>query len=317
MDPTRPPIGCPCVAKTQPSRSTSRKEKHSQSEEAEAGPATASVFSDILCAVDGTRASEAGVRMAASLAGPTGHLTLLAVTAAAGEEPHAVAVISPSRAKQVLERTERIARAAGVPASTVVDPGAPPVDVILERSSDHDLLAIGAPASSRLGGMIIGSLSASLGGTLIGGVAAVALSRFTVPMLVVRHTAPSSLQGARILLATDGEEDSDLLVELTGRLAQSQGASVTLVHALEGEAEGSPRHVQAQVRALRDLVPVTGEPRIEPGKVWDVIVKAIEAEQPALIAMGSRRLSGLRALGSVSRRAVHDAPCSVLVVPPR
>jgi nucleotide-binding universal stress UspA family protein len=32
--------------------------------------------------------------------------------------------------------------------------------------------------------------------------------------------------------------------------------------------------------------------------------------------MGSRRLEGLRAMGSVSRRVVHQAHCSVLLVPP-
>jgi nucleotide-binding universal stress UspA family protein len=34
------------------------------------------------------------------------------------------------------------------------------------------------------------------------------------------------------------------------------------------------------------------------------------------VMMGSRRLGGLRAIGSVSRRVAHDAPCSVLLVPP-
>ena len=44
-------------------------------------PTPSRVFTNILCAVDGTRASTAAVRMAASLAGSDGHLTLLAVTA--------------------------------------------------------------------------------------------------------------------------------------------------------------------------------------------------------------------------------------------
>jgi nucleotide-binding universal stress UspA family protein len=32
--------------------------------------------------------------------------------------------------------------------------------------------------------------------------------------------------------------------------------------------------------------------------------------------MGSRRLEGLKALGSVSRRVVHEAHCSVMLMPP-
>ena len=34
------------------------------------------------------------------------------------------------------------------------------------------------------------------------------------------------------------------------------------------------------------------------------------------MVMGSRRLGGLKAIGSVSRRVAHDAHCSVLLVPP-
>ena len=107
--------------------------------------------------------------MAASLAGPDGHLTLLAVTAVSGSGAYATAAISPGRVDLVLSNAKRIADDAGVPSSTVVDPDGPPVEVILERASDHDLLAIGAPATSWLGGM------------LIGGVATTALSRFTTP----------------------------------------------------------------------------------------------------------------------------------------
>jgi len=51
-----------------------------------------SVFTNILCAVDGTRASTAAVKLAASLAGPDGHLTLLAVTAVSGSGAYATAV---------------------------------------------------------------------------------------------------------------------------------------------------------------------------------------------------------------------------------
>jgi hypothetical protein len=37
---------------------------------------------------------------------------------------------------------------------------------------------------------------------------------------------------------------------------------------------------------------------------------------PAVGPMGSRGLHGLRANGSVSRRVVHEARCSVLLIPP-
>lgn len=287
------------MTKTQTTRHLS-----ASSQEDSATPGATSVFTNILCAVDGTLPSTAAVEMAASLAGPDGHLTLLAVTAVSGSGAYTTAAISPGRVDLLLSNAKRIADDAGVPSSTVADPGGPPVEVILERASDHDLLAIGAPATSWLGGV------------LTGGVATTALSQLTTPMLFARRSVTGSLKGREILVASDGEEASDHIVDLAGRLGQSQGARVTLVNAPGAGSKMNPRAIQAQARALQLALPNAGEPCIEPGKAWDVILDAAEHTQAALVVIGSRRLSGLHAFGSVSRRVVHDAPCSVLVIPP-
>ncbi len=269
-----------------------------------ATPATATGFRDILCAVDGTLGSTAAVKLAASLAGPDGHLTLLAVTAVKGSGPYETADISPARAEHLLSRAKRIAQEAGLPATAVIDPRGPAEEIILERAAEHELLAIGPPATSWLTGMIIG------------GVTATVLSRFTTPMLVVRRPFIDSLRARQILVASDGEEGSDRLVELAARLGQSQEARVTLVNALGAESKLNPRAIQAQAKALKRALPGAGEPHIEPGKAWDVVLDAARSNDAALIVIGSRRLGGVRALGSVSRRVVHEAPCAVLVVPP-
>ncbi len=240
--------------------------------------------------------------MAVSLAGPEGHVTLLAVTAVSGSGLYGMAAISPSRVKQVLRRAQRIADDAGVDTTTVADPDGPPVAVILERARQHDLLALGAPASW-------------LGEVLTGGVVTSALGRFTTPMLIARTPHGDSLRGRRILVASDGEEDSDAVVELAGRLGFSQGAQVTLVNAVAAEAKMSPGPVQAQARMLERMLPNASKTCIEPGKASDVILSAAKRDKAVMIVMGSRRLGGLRALGSVSRRVVHDAPCSVMLMP--
>lgn len=288
-----------------PQKAESRKHQRAAAAENSAAASSGSVFANILCGVDGTRTSTAAVRMAAELAGPEGHLTLLAVTAVAGSGAYAGAAIAPERADLVLRNAKRVASRVGVRSTSVIDPGRPPVEVILARARTHDLFAIGAPATSSLGGM------------LIGGVATVALSRFTTPMLVARRSTIGSLRGREILVASDGEEGSARIVELAGRLAASQGARVTLVNAIGAESKMNPRAVQAQARALRKIVPDAGEPLVEPGKALQVILTAVKKSDAALLVMGSRRLSGLHALGSVSRRMVHDAPCSVLVIPPQ
>jgi nucleotide-binding universal stress UspA family protein len=267
-------------------------------------PDSTNVFTNILCAVDGTRPSTAAVEIAASLAGSDGHLTLLAVTAVSGSGAYTAAAISPARVDLVLSSAKRITDDAGVASSTVVDPGGPPVDVILERASDHDLLAMGAPAISWLGGL------------LTGGVATTALGQFTTPMLFARGSSTGPLRGRQILVASDGEEGSDHIVELAGRLGQSQGAQVTIVNAPGVESKTNPRAIQAQARALQLALPNAGEPYIEPGKARDVILDAAKQTEAALVVIGSRRLHGLHVFGSVSRRVVHDAQCSVLVIPP-
>jgi nucleotide-binding universal stress UspA family protein len=67
---------------------------------------------------------------------------------------------------------------------------------------------------------------------------------------------------------------------------------------------------------LEGMLPNASEAYIEPGRAAKVILKACDSEKAALVVLGSRRLSGLRALGSVSRRVVRDARCSVLLLPP-
>ena len=264
------------------------------------------VFANVLCAVDGSRAGMAAVRMAANLASPDGHLTLLTVTAESGSgRLYSAAAISPSRADGLLRRAKRIADDVGVTSSQEVDHEGPPVKIILEHARNHDLLVIGAPATSWLGGM------------LIGGVASAALSQFTTPMLVVRRTFAGTLKDRQVLVASDGKEGSDELVELAGRLGLSLGARVALVNALGAESKMKPRAIQAQARTLERILPGNSEAIVEPGKPLEVILDAAKGKKAAILVIGSRRLGGPRALGSVSRRVAHDAPCSVLLVPPR
>ncbi|HMD56789.1 MAG TPA: universal stress protein [Solirubrobacteraceae bacterium] len=262
-------------------------------------------FASILCAVDGTRASTAAVRTAAALASQGGRLTLLAVTARAGAGAYATAAISPARAQRVLSRAKAMAADAGVEASTAIDPEGPPVDVILDRAREHDLLVIGAPATSWLGGLVLG------------GVAAAALSQFTTPLLVVRRAFSGRLQGRSILAASDGQSSSDRVVELAGELGRSYGAGVTIVHALGSESASRPRRIQAQARELQAASTPAVDVYVEPGRAAEVILHAAASTKAALVVLGSRRLRGLRTLGSVSRRVLHEAPCSVLVLPPR
>jgi nucleotide-binding universal stress UspA family protein len=263
------------------------------------------VFSDVLCAVDGTRTSSAAVEQAAALAGPDGHLTLLAVTAVEGAGAFRNAAISPARAEHLLGHAAEIAREAGVSSTQVVDPASPAAQVILDRAADHDLLAIGAPVTSWLGGMFIG------------GVAETALGSFTTPLLVAHPTRHGHDFARRILVASDGLEGSDEVVEMAARLAHSRQASVVLVNAVGVESNSSPHAIQAQLHELELTLGGEVETQIVVESAHDAIVEAAKSTAASLIVMGSRRLEGLRSLGSVSRHVVHEAHCSVLLLPPQ
>lgn len=263
------------------------------------------VFADILCAVDGTRGSFAAVEQAAAMAGPAGHLTLLAVTAVTGGGAFRHAAISDSRAELVLDRAADIAYTTGVASTRVVDSGEPAVDVILQRAAGHELLAIGAPVTSWLGGMFVGK------------VASKALGGFTTPLLAARALPLEHRFAERVIVASDGLGESDRVVDLAGRIARSRGAELILLHAVGIESNARPHRVENQVRRLQDTLGRPIQTRIEAAEPRELILASAALNGAAsLLVMGSRRLEGLRALGSVSRRIVHEARCSVLLVPP-
>lgn len=269
-----------------------------------AEPPADRVLRDALCAVDGTRDSFTAVRQAAALAGPTGQLTLLAVSATSGSGRYRTAAISPARSKRVLDIATQIAREASVPTTRVVDPGGPPSKVIVERAATHDLLAMGAPKTSWLAGLFVG------------GVVVSAMRSFTTPLLLARQAAEDQPFARRILVASDASDHSEGVVDLAASLASEQSGGLLLVHASGKESQARPHRIEAQVRRLETTLADCCEIHVEPGDPHDVIVQTAKRAGVSLIVMGSRRLDGLRALGSVSERLVHDAPCSVLVVPP-
>jgi nucleotide-binding universal stress UspA family protein len=269
-------------------------------------------FANILCAISGNEGGFAAVEQAAGLAGPQGQLTLLAVTSFRSGGARRAPAIGPSRAAEILGGAEAIARKSGVPFTSEVDPRSPPARVILDWSSKYDLLAIGAPASSWPAKL----LSVGVGDKALGG--------FTSALLVARPLPGDRQLGDRIIVASDGLQSSDALVDLAGRLAHTHGSTVTLVHALgreplirRGRARGHEGTVEQQEQTLsRARAAESSQSLVKPGRPADVIKSAAAETDASLIVMGSRRLDGLRAMGSVSRRVVHQARCSVLLVPP-
>jgi nucleotide-binding universal stress UspA family protein len=283
-----------------------------QTRDRAADAGVAPIFAELLCAIRGREGGYAAVEQAAAMAGTHGRLTLLAVTSYRSGGAHRAPAIGPARAAEILGRAEGIAREVGVPYTSEVDPGSPPSRVILDWSARYDLLALGAPASSWPGTW----LSVGVGNKAIEG--------FTTPLLVARPLAGDRRFGDRIVVASDGLQASHAVVDLAARLARANGSKVTLVHALgresplkRGRSRGQELTLEEQGEKLkRALASGTSEVLLETGRAADVIKSAAAAATASLIMMGSRRLDGLRAMGSVSRRVVHQARCSVLLFPP-
>ena len=271
-----------------------------------AASAPSGVFPDALCAVDGSDESIAAIQQAGALVGPTGHLTILLGTAFRHEAQLRGPAIAPAQASEIVSHARAAAAAAGVSANVEVDPGGPLTELVMRRSAEHGLLALGAPATATwLGAMFRDSVTAA------------AEESLAVPLLVSRLSPSWSGHSPRsILIASDGLSSSDGLVELAALLARAHGAETAFVHVLGAESRMHPHRIQRQAEQLGTLTGTRSNVLVEAGTAREVIVTAAREHDAGLIMMSSRRLAGLRTVGSVSRPVVAHAHCSVLLVPP-
>jgi nucleotide-binding universal stress UspA family protein len=267
-----------------------------------AGTQARRLFNDVLCAVDGSPGGYSAVEQAAQLTGPDGQITLLAVTSFRSAGKSRSPAIAPLRAKEILDRATQIADDVGVRTTVEVDPAAPPAEVILEWAAEHDLLAMGAPTTPWPVAMFGGGPTAS------------AVSTLDTPLLAARPQPGGA--GGPIVVASDGLDGSDRLVEWAAELARAQQVELRLFH-VEGRVSRRRKdRIAAQGEALERALGESSSVRIESGAARSVIAEGARDAQARLIVMGSRRLHGPRAVGSVSRHVVHRAESSVLLIPP-
>jgi nucleotide-binding universal stress UspA family protein len=256
-------------------------------------------FGRIVCGVDGSRSSHVAVEQSIALAGPATALVFLCVREGSGAGATRRASITAERADEGLDAALKAARQAGLEAAAEVVTGHDPRPVLLDEASRADLLVVAAHSGSRAGGITLG------------GTTAAAVHRATVPVLVARR-APAEPFPGRILVATDGSEDARRAVELTARIAHRH-RSRTYLLSVEPVSHGDPKRIAV------DAVNLTAGLGVKPavihgsGHADEWILETAAAESVSLVVVGSRGLTGLRALGSVSERVAHRARCSVLV----
>jgi nucleotide-binding universal stress UspA family protein len=260
-------------------------------------------FADILCAVDGSRDAREAARQAIALCAPGASLTFLAVCHSVGVELAVQAELGEERANGALEEAAHLARQAGIRASTELRSGAPASDLLLEEAAGHDLLVLGSRGGSRLGGILLGSTTTQIA------------HRAERPLLVARHSPDGGEFPRRILLATDGSPGSWAAARAATALAKAQRSELRLAHVPDGTHPERRREVLKQIAMIEKTTAAPPEVMDDPGHAAERICEAAGATQSSLVVIGHRGVSGIKALGSVSERVVHRAPCSVLVVP--
>lgn len=197
----------------------------------------------------------------------------------------------------------------------------------LIRAYQPVLVCCGGPADGRGVETISGTCVINPGWLTEGSYALVDLHRQAVRF--GRLVEPISLADSfrSIVVAIDGSPEAWRAFELAASLAKCMDAELTLVYAWEpiGTSRGAPylddtiahRIAAAEhlLAAARRYVPdLAVEQEILEGPAAAAIVRVAKAHDADLIVMGARGLGALRsALGSVSQRVLHDAPCPVLI----
>ena len=255
------------------------------------------LFARVLVGVDRSPESVEAARQAAVLTEPDGTLTL----AAGWTVPTpAIGVVGPTFANELngdayrepAETAVAIAQAAiadlATPATKVVRGMA--WDVLAQEIEHEDstLVAVGSHGQGRLRGIVMGSTATEV------------VHKAPCSVLVAR--AAGEQFPRRIVVGIDGSRESAAAYAVAQRLAERFGSDVWPVVARGGK-EVEKQRVVAIVGDHWENLP--DEP------VTALVVASVDAD---LVIVGSRRLQGVKALGSVSERVAHQAHCSTLVV---
>ena len=164
---------------------------------------------------------------------------------------------------------------------------------------EADVLAVGSHGSARMAGIILGSVATGV------------VHHAPCSVLIARR--PESDAAPKMILhADDGSSDSRDAAGTAAAVARRLGAAVTTLH-VGSDWEATDRFGAGS----SDVIEASGAETIvrrESGSAHREIITVAAEIDASLVVIGSRGKVGVSALGSVSERVAHRAPCSVLVV---
>lgn len=251
-------------------------------------------FERVLCGIDASGAGLDAVRQTLALSRPDGELVLVGVSAS-HQASHAGMLAS-----HAVETMEAEIRAALDDAREMARRGETrfvrgrPEEALLQIAAEFGatLVAVGSHERRRASGV------------LLGGVATRMLHDAPCSVLVARSRGEVEEFPSSIAAGVDGSAASLAAAAVAQELGKRVGARVELVAAKGG---GSAEDCDLQAIEGSGVAVTFSE-----AKPLDALLEA--AQDVDLLLVGSRGLRGLRALGSVSERIAHQAPCSVLVL---
>lgn len=162
-----------------------------------------------------------------------------------------------------------------------------------------DLISVGSHGDSRMAGITFGSV-------------ATGMVHYAPCSVLVARSPESGRFPESIIHASDGSADSLDAARIAGDIAARHGSKIITVNIDDDPDRGTA--VAEQSAALIKAAGAKPTSETRPGSAPREIVKLANSAHASLVVVGSRGVTGLNALGSVSERVAHRAPCSVLVV---
>lgn len=252
------------------------------------------LFERIVVGVDGSPQGFTALSQAEGLLASAGELAIVTVCEehlavhAGYEAPrlagemHAEAECTVARAREAIRPTTR---------ANVRLLHGHPADVLLRVAEDlrAGLIAVGCHTSCRPLGIAFGSVATRL------------LHETAAAVLIARDAGKAETFPERVLVGADGSPASVRAAAVADDLVDRFGSVTRVVVAQHGK--------ELDPLGLAGLGPLQWDDR---APVAALLARAAGAD---LVVVGRRGVYGLAALGSVSERVAHRAPCSVLVVP--
>jgi len=254
-------------------------------------------FDQVLCVVGDGDGDPAATEQAIVIAPCAPRLTFVAI---ADPWHPSVAAFGDRRARQALTSARDRAGTHGVRGDTELLHDGDAAGALISRADDRSLLVAGVPPANT-----VASLATALA------------HRATAPLLIARPSRDRGGERPRILVPVDDSPAATEVVRLAGEIPARTGAYVSVVHVRGRDYGSQTRRRLAELSC--DLIELTGgEPAVnvlDGRHVAARIAEFARGSRPDLLITGRRGLTALHALGSVSERLMHVAPCSVLVAP--